>query len=57
MNEKFVERLKSEIEEIRTSGLYKTERIIASPQGMDDKFAEVVDRKAPPTKNGFVADT
>src|SRR5436190_7393690 len=35
MNEKFVERLKSEIEEIRSSGLYKTERIIASPQGAE----------------------
>lgn len=33
MNEKFVERLRSEIEEIKTSGLYKTERIISSPQG------------------------
>src|SRR6476619_2356854 len=35
MNEKFVERLKSEVEEIKTSGLYKTERIIASPQGAE----------------------
>ncbi|TCJ18777.1 glycine C-acetyltransferase [Flaviaesturariibacter flavus] len=33
MNEKFVERLRTEIEEIRTSGLYKNERIITSPQG------------------------
>ena len=35
MNEKFIERLKTEIEEITTSGLYKTERIIASPQGAE----------------------
>lgn len=33
MNEKFVDRIKTEVEEIRTSGLYKTERIIASSQG------------------------
>ncbi len=33
MNEKFVERLRNEIDEIKTSGLYKTERIISSPQG------------------------
>ncbi|RYZ20877.1 MAG: aminotransferase class I/II-fold pyridoxal phosphate-dependent enzyme, partial [Chitinophagaceae bacterium] len=33
MNERFVERLRSEIEEIRSSGLYKNERIITSPQG------------------------
>src|SRR5437868_7135256 len=33
MNERFVERLRGEIEEIRTSGLFKNERIIASPQG------------------------
>src|SRR6187551_415969 len=32
MNEKFVERLKTEIEDIKTSGLYKTERVITSPQ-------------------------
>ncbi|HEX6332755.1 MAG TPA: glycine C-acetyltransferase [Flavisolibacter sp.] len=35
MNQKFVERLKSEIGEIRASGLYKTERIITSPQGAE----------------------
>lgn len=35
MNDKFVERLKTEIEEIRASGLYKTERIITSPQGAE----------------------
>ena len=35
MNEKFVERLKTEIEEIKTSGLYKIERIITSPQGAE----------------------
>jgi glycine C-acetyltransferase len=33
MNEKFVERIKKEVEDIKTSGLYKTERIITSPQG------------------------
>src|SRR6478735_1002067 len=32
MNEKFVKRIAKEVEEIRTSGLYKTERIISSPQ-------------------------
>src|SRR5215208_4949214 len=35
MNEKFVGRIKTEIEEIKASGLYKTERIIASPQGAE----------------------
>src|SRR3954465_4226441 len=35
MNEKFITRLRSEIEEIKTAGLYKTERIIASPQGAE----------------------
>lgn len=35
MNEKFVERIRKEVEEIKTSGLYKTERIIASPQGAE----------------------
>jgi glycine C-acetyltransferase len=35
MNDKFVERLKAEIEEIKQSGLYKTERIITSPQGAE----------------------
>src|SRR5438045_2948514 len=33
MNEKFIERLQSEIEEIKASGLYKNERTITSPQG------------------------
>ena len=33
MNRKFAERIRSEVEEIRKSGLYKTERIIESPQG------------------------
>ena len=32
MNEQFVQRISSEIEEIKTSGLYKTERVIASPR-------------------------
>jgi glycine C-acetyltransferase len=35
MNEKFVERLRNEIEEIKASGLYKNERIISSPQGAE----------------------
>ena len=33
MNEKMVERLRYELEEIRQNGLFKTERIIESPQG------------------------
>jgi len=33
MNEEFVIRVAEELEEIKTSGLYKTERIITSPQG------------------------
>jgi glycine C-acetyltransferase len=35
MNEHFVQRLKSEIEEIQASGLYKTERVISSSQGAE----------------------
>ncbi len=35
MNEKFAERLQKETEEIKKSGLYKTERIIESPQGAE----------------------
>lgn len=35
MNEKFVQRLRTEIEEIQASGLYKTERIISSEQGAE----------------------
>ena len=35
MNEKFVERIRKEIVEIRESGLYKNERIITSPQGAE----------------------
>ena len=35
MNENFVNRIASEIEEIKSSGLYKTERIITSPQGAE----------------------
>src|SRR5216110_952249 len=33
MNDKFVSRIANEVEDIRTAGLYKTERIISSPQG------------------------
>ena len=35
MNENFVKRIAKDVEEIRTSGLYKTERIISSPQGAE----------------------
>jgi glycine C-acetyltransferase len=35
MNEKFVQRLRSEIEGIKESGLYKNERVISSPQGAE----------------------
>ncbi len=35
MNEKFIRRLQTEIEDIQSSGLYKTERIISSPQGAE----------------------
>lgn len=33
MNEKFVQRIAAELEEIKAAGLFKTERIITSPQG------------------------
>jgi len=33
MNENFVKRIAKEVEEIKTAGLYKMERIISSPQG------------------------
>lgn len=35
MNEKLVQRLRNELEEIKASGLFKTERIIESPQGAE----------------------
>ncbi|HNP53830.1 MAG TPA: glycine C-acetyltransferase [Ferruginibacter sp.] len=35
MNQAFVTRLATELEEIRTAGLFKTERIISSPQGAE----------------------
>jgi len=35
MNEKFVKRIAKEVEEIKTSGLYKNERIISSSQGAE----------------------
>jgi glycine C-acetyltransferase len=35
MNENFVKRIAREVEDIKTSGLYKTERIISSPQGAE----------------------
>jgi glycine C-acetyltransferase len=37
MNEKLIQRLKLELEEIRQSGLFKMERIIESPQGAEIK--------------------
>ena len=35
MNEKFVKRIAKEVEDIKTSGLYKNERIISSSQGAE----------------------
>jgi glycine C-acetyltransferase len=35
MNESFVKRIAKDVEDIRTSGLFKTERIITSPQGAE----------------------
>lgn len=35
MNEKLVKRVAAELSEIRNAGLYKTERIIESPQGAE----------------------
>src|SRR5689334_21010879 len=35
MNQNFVSRIGKEIDEIRASGLYKTERVITSPQGAE----------------------
>src|SRR4030095_7763588 len=35
MNQDFVTRIAREIEEIKVSGLYKTERVISSPQGAE----------------------
>ena len=35
MNEKFVRRISREVNDIRESGLYKTERVISSPQGAE----------------------
>src|SRR6266496_1751991 len=35
MNNKFALRIANEVEEIKSSGLYKTERIISSPQGAE----------------------
>jgi glycine C-acetyltransferase len=35
MNHNFASRIGAEVEEIRTAGLYKTERIITSPQGAE----------------------
>jgi glycine C-acetyltransferase len=35
MNQKFVDRIAKETEEIKAAGLYKSERIITSPQGAE----------------------
>ena len=35
MNQKFAQRIANEVEEVKAAGLYKTERIIASPQGAE----------------------
>src|SRR4051812_16645025 len=35
MNQKFASRIGAEVEEIRRSGLYKTERVITSDQGAE----------------------
>ena len=35
MNNKLVQRIAGEVEEIKTAGLFKTERIIESPQGAE----------------------
>jgi glycine C-acetyltransferase len=35
MNERFVDRISNEVEQIKASGLYKNERIITSPQGAE----------------------
>lgn len=35
MNEKFSSRIAKEVEDVKTAGLYKTERIITSPQGAE----------------------
>ena len=35
MNEKFAQRIGRELEEIKAAGLYKTERVIESPQGAE----------------------
>lgn len=39
MNEKLTARIQAELEDIRQSGLYKTERVIESPQGADIEVA------------------
>ena len=35
MNQKFAQRIAGEVEEVKAAGLYKTERIITSPQGAE----------------------
>ncbi|RYG41482.1 MAG: glycine C-acetyltransferase, partial [Chitinophagaceae bacterium] len=35
MNHKFVDRISSELDEVKKAGLYKTERVITSPQGAE----------------------
>ena len=40
MNQKFAQRIGKEVEEIKAVGLYKTERIITSPQGAEIKVGD-----------------
>jgi len=35
MNDKLVQRIAAEVEDIKSAGLFKTERIIESPQGAE----------------------
>ena len=35
MNQKFALRIAGEVEDIKMAGLYKTERVISSPQGAE----------------------
>ena len=39
MNQKFAQRIAKEVEEVKAAGLYKTERVITSPQGAEIKVA------------------
>jgi len=39
MNQNFAQRIAKEVEEVKAAGLYKTERVITSPQGAEIKVA------------------